>query len=265
MSRAGKYKAEFTVATFNLQFGQTWDARNPDGAPHDISRAIRDIEGLGADVVLLQELEKVDPGAGQIQPPPNFSRIQDALPEYHAVFAYPAPNPSELPFGYGQAILSRTPLYAIESIRLPAPEMCFEFRGETRSPTDRLLLAARTRLGDREVQLYNAHLQSLFILHCSSDDYCCQRDVVENLLRSSRLPTVLGGDMNSAPGETLVQQFTAAGFRSSQTARATWKRQPFVLDHIFYNQPIELVKAEVVPTPAADHDIVVARLRLPET
>jgi endonuclease/exonuclease/phosphatase family metal-dependent hydrolase len=251
----------FRIATFNLQYGQVWDSNNPDRAPYDLNRAIGEIERLDADIVLLQEMERVEPEKGQVQPPPNFTRLRDALPCYHAVFEYPPEDSRELPFGYGLAILSKTPLSDVQPISLPAPELTFEFMGEMTGPTDRLLLAAKTEIAGRTLQIFNAHLQAFFIINYSSDDFRCQRDVVEEILRASRLPTVLGGDMNSAPGESIVEQFAKAGFQTAQRSKVTWKRRPYVLDHLFYNTPLEVLEQEVVRTDAADHDILVATLR----
>lgn len=254
-------KSTFRIATFNLQYGQVWDPRDPDRAPHEIDRAIAEIERLDADVVFLQEMERVVPEKGQIRPPPNFTALKSALPQYHAVFDYPPADHRELPFGYGLAILSKTPLTDVHPISLPAPDLTFEFMGETTGPTDRLLLAAKTSLGGRSLQLYNAHLQAFFIINYSSDDFRCQRDVVEKLLRETELPAVLGGDMNSAPGESIVEQFASAGFQTTQRTKVTWKRRPYVLDHLFYNAPLEVLEYKVVRTDAADHDILLATMQ----
>ena len=253
----------FSVITFNLQFGQIWDKKNPDAAPQDLDRAIAAIRNEAADIILLQEVEQVQPELGQVEPPPNFTRLQAAFPDYHAVFSYPPHNPRELPFGYGLAILSRTPLTDVEQVPLPAPDLTFEFMGETTGPTDRLLLAARTSLQGRDLQLFNTHLQAFFIINYSSDDFTGQRDVIASRLRESNLPTILGGDMNAAPGESIVPQFEAEGYRTVQKQRVTWRRMPYVLDHLFYNQPLRMDRYAVVDTDAADHSIIRAEFVLP--
>lgn len=253
--------SEFTIITFNMQYGQIWDAEDPDNAPYEIEQTIAEIKRLDADIVLLQELEKVVPSEGQIHPPPNFSVLEKGLPEYSAHFSYPVADERELPFGFGQAILSKSPLYDFESVDLPAPDLTFEFMGETTGPTNRLMLAAKTLVGGREVQLFNAHLQAFFIINYSSDDYRCQRDKVEQYLRASDLPTILGGDMNSAPGEHIVQQFCEAGYATVQNKCITWKRMPYILDHLFYSPQLEPLEHRIIPTTAADHDILWARMR----
>ena len=57
--------------------------------------------------------------------------------------------------------------------------------------------------------------------------------------------------------EVLSRQFFAAGYRTVQTDSVTWRRQPLVLDHIFYSRHLRPVRHAVKPTPASDHHTVV--------
>jgi len=253
---------EFTVASFNMQFGKVWDAHDPDDAPIRLDDGIAELRRLEADIILLQEIEQVDAQGGQIEPPPNFTRIRAALPEYHGFFAYPKADPRELPFGYGLAILSRAPLDHPQQIDLPAPDLSFEFDGTATQPTDRLLIGARTRIGPHELRIFNTHLQAFFMIDARSDDFPEQRARVLEQLEQSDLPTIIGGDFNCAPRESLLEQFAAAGYRSAQTSEITWKRMPFVLDHVLHNDDLTCVSHEVRPTPASDHHIVLARFRI---
>src|SRR5690606_10831390 len=137
------------------------------------------------DVMLLQEVERVTPGLGQVDPPPNFTRLREALDGYDGCFAYPPADPRELPFGYGLAIFSKTPLHDITIRPLPAPDLEFDFKGERTQPTQRVLIGARTRIGGRVVQLLNTHLQAFFIINETSDEHRGQRRLVAGLLRDS--------------------------------------------------------------------------------
>ena len=94
------------------------------------------------------------------------------------------------------------------------------------------------------------------MINASSNDHHTQRDRLEIELRRSQGPTLLGGDFNCAPGETLVEQFKRAGFQPSQNSRVTWRRMPFVIDHIFYNRRLRLESCSVIPTCASDHHAV---------
>jgi len=249
----------FSVLTFNMQFGQGWDEKDPDHAPVNLKNTLSEIRSMEADVVLLQEVERVDPDNGQVDPPPNYSFLKDALPEYHGVFAYPKRDERELPFGYALAIFSRTRLYDFQQWDLPAPDIEFQFNGQSTQPTARLLIGVRTQIEGREVQLFNTHLQAFFMIRQTSDEYRQQRDVIADRLRESSLPTVIGGDFNAAPDENTIAQFEATGFRTVQKETITWRRMPYVLDHLLYNADQLLSKRHwVVTTDASDHKLLKA-------
>jgi endonuclease/exonuclease/phosphatase family metal-dependent hydrolase len=246
----------FSALTFNMQNGQVWDEKDPDGSEVNFTKAIEFVREQDADIVFLQEVERGYEGGRQIEPPPHYTRLRESLPEYHAVFAYPEPNPLEIPFGLGLAILCKTPLTGFRRVDLPAAEITFEYAGIRRAPSKRLLIEAETILEGRQVRLLNTHLQAFFMIKGSSNDQPTQRNIVESELVRSTSPTLLGGDFNSAPEETVVEQFERVGFRASQTTEITWRRMPFVLDHLFYNAPLRLESCRVIPTLASDHHAV---------
>lgn len=248
----------FRVLQFNIQFGQRWAAANPDAAPIDLEATLDEIRAHDADIVLLQEVEHALPGGSQAQPPPNYGRLRAALPAYDGYFSYPRPDPRELPFGIGLAILSRTPLYDTFRRDLPSPPVEFVFRGEKKTPTDRLLIGARTRLEGREVNLFNTHLLAFFMLNSSSERHGEQRALIADEIRVVTGPTLLGGDFNVSRHDSLVAQFAGLGLRSAQTAEPTWWRQPYVLDHIFYNSDLRCVGHRVFRTGVSDHHALVA-------
>jgi endonuclease/exonuclease/phosphatase family metal-dependent hydrolase len=132
----------FRILQFNMQFGQIWHAHDPDHAPIRLDDTIAEIRSHEADIIHLQEVEHARSDAHQNAE--NFERLRAALPGYHAHFAFPRPDPRELPFGIGLAIFSRTPLTATFAEDLPSPPIEFNFSGETKTPTDRLLIGART-------------------------------------------------------------------------------------------------------------------------
>jgi endonuclease/exonuclease/phosphatase family metal-dependent hydrolase len=250
--------SRFRVLQFNMQFGQVWDEADPDGAPIEPQRAIDEIIRHDADIIMLQEVEKVDEGGVQVHPPPNFTRLQEALPGYDSYFAYPREDARELPFGIGLAIFSRTPLNAVFKEDIASPAVEFEFFGQTTTPTDRILIGARTIIAGREVSLINTHLLAFFMLKSSSETHGCQRAHVGKLLRDAAHPTILCGDFNVSNAASLVEEYGRFGFTSVQTEQITWRRQPFVLDHIFHNDGFQCVGHQVANTDASDHHVLVA-------
>ncbi len=248
----------FKVLQFNMQFGQIWDEANPDGAPIDLKKTIAEIQRHDADVVILQEVEHAQVGGKQTLPPPNYSLISQALTGYHGYFSYPKADKRELPFGIGLAIFSKTPLYDLSKLELPSPVIEFDFYGETKTPTDRLLIGAKTKIKGHEVQLYNTHLLAFFMLKASSRIHTEQRRLVLEQIKKSHLPTLLSGDFNVSNHQALVEQFSLAGFTTAQNTEVTWRRMPYVLDHIFFDHHLKLVRQSVVPTLASDHHLVIA-------
>ncbi|HEY5811225.1 MAG TPA: endonuclease/exonuclease/phosphatase family protein [Terrimicrobiaceae bacterium] len=246
----------FSALTFNMQNGQVWDEEDPDQAEVSLGSAISFLRDQDADLIFLQEVERGYEGGQQIEPPPHYGHLKRDLIGYDSVFAYPRPNKVELPFGLGLAIFSKTPLNAFWRKDLPPAEIAFEFGGVMRKPSHRLMISAETEIEGRKLRVINTHLQAFFMINASSNDHHTQRDRVEVELRKCLGATLLGGDFNCAPGETLIEQFRRAGFHPSQSVRATWRRMPFVIDHIFFNRLLRLESCCVVPTAASDHHAV---------
>lgn len=248
----------FRVLQFNVQFGQRWDAADPDRAPVDFAATIEEIRAHDADLIFLQEVERTRPGGEQITPPPNYTRLRAALPGYDGFFAYPRPDPRELPFGIGLAILARTPLTATFRVDLASPAVEFDFQGRTCTPTDRLLIGARTQIGGRSLTLLNTHLLAFFMLRTSSEQHGEQRRRIAEELARAEGPTLLAGDFNVSRHESLVAQLAPLGFASVQTSEPTWWRQPYVLDHIFHNAALHCKGHRLARTGTSDHHALVA-------
>lgn len=244
-----------------MQFGQVWEDHDPNQAPIKIEETIAEILRHDADVIHLQEVEHAQPTCGETQPAPNFERLRAALPGYHSHFAYPRPDPRELPFGIGLAIFSRAPLHDCFIEHLPSPQIEFEFFGEKRTPTDRLLIGARAEIAGRELTLINVHLLAFFMLNSDSRTHPGQRaHIAEHLraLTTAGRTCILTGDFNVRDHVGLTEQYATEGFATVQTSEITWRRQPYVLDHIFYNSALKCVGHRVVPTLASDHHALIA-------
>ncbi|MBC8011730.1 MAG: endonuclease/exonuclease/phosphatase family protein [Burkholderiales bacterium] len=249
----------FRVLQFNMQFGQVWDDNDPNNAPVRLEEAIAEIVRHDADIIHLQEVEHARPAGDQAQPAVNYQRLKAALPGYHSYFAYPKADPRELPFGIGLAIFSKTPLRDPFAEDLPSPPIEFDFFGETKTPTDRLLIGAKTTVDGRDLLLLNTHLLAFFMLKSDSRSHPGQRlRIAEHLRAAAGAPLVLTGDFNVRDHVGLAEQFAAEGFATVQTTDITWRRMPYVLDHIFHNAALRCVRREVVPTLSSDHHVLIA-------
>ncbi len=250
--------SKFRVLQFNMQFGQMWDDEDPDRAPIDLDATIAELGRHDADVILLQEVERTQSGGFQLVPPPNFLRLRAELAGYDSFFAYPKADPRELPFGIGLAIFSRTPLRHTMRLDLPSPPIEFDFYGNKTTPTDRLLIGAKTTLHGREVQFYNTHLLAFFMLGAGMSESPWQRNLIADEIEGATAPTILTGDFNEHRHDIIVRQFSDCGFSTVQEKESTWRRRPFVLDHIFYNAPLRPIGHQVLPSAASDHHVVIA-------
>lgn len=249
----------FKLLQFNMQFGQPWDDAYPDHAPVNLQLTIDEIRAHDADIVMLQEVERTLPGGAQADPPPHYTRLKQEFPGQDSFFCYPRPDQRELPFGIGLAIFSKTPLREHICLNLPSPPVEFDFFGEKKTPTDRVLIGATTTIAGRDVRLFNTHLLAFFMLKSSSEVHLNQRKLVEEQLRrSAGMPTLLTGDFNVSKHQSLVQQFADAGYQTVQSKEITWRRRPYVLDHIFHNDWLRPTGWWVTPTMSSDHHVLSA-------
>ncbi len=248
----------FRLLTLNIQNGQPWCDRNPDDLRIDLEAVGDFLVSQDADVICLQEVERGFDGGLQLDPPPNYEKLCAMLPGYDSVFGYPLKNALEIPFGLGLAVFSRTRLVDFKRVDLPAAPLEFEFAGKIRHASSRLLISAKTIIDDEPIHILNTHLQAFFMIKSSSNEHPEQRNIVEVNLRKLTGAAILAGDMNSAPGETLVEQFAAAGFDCVQSTEPTWRRRPYVVDHIFHNNRLCCLDRRVVHTAVSDHHAVVA-------
>jgi endonuclease/exonuclease/phosphatase family metal-dependent hydrolase len=248
----------FRVLQFNMQFGQMWDDAYPDRAPVNLDMTIAEIRRHDADIILLQEVEHAVPGGVQVEPPPHYTRLRAELKGYDSWFSYPKSDPRELPFGIGLAIFSRTPLRDRMRRDVPSPPVEFDFFGKKTTPTDRVLIGAKTTVLGHDLQLYNTHLLAFFMLGSSSSTHPFQRNLVADQLVASPGATILTGDFNVSHHNSLIKQFADCGFDTVQQTAVTWRRRPYVLDHVFFNSPLRCTGHRVQPTPASDHHMVVA-------
>lgn len=248
----------FRLLTLNIQNGQPWSDATPDEPTIDLEGVGDFLLSQNADVICLQEVEKGYDGGLQLEPPPHYGMLRSLLNNYDSVFGYPLKNESEIPFGLGLAIFSRTKLSGFARTDLPAAPLDFDFSGKKRHASCRLLISATTEIDGSPITILNTHLQAFFMIDSSSDKHPEQRNIVESILREQAGPAILAGDMNAAPGETIVEQFGSTGFQAVQTSEPTWKRKPFVVDHIFHNPLLKCINRHVVPTNVSDHHALVA-------
>jgi endonuclease/exonuclease/phosphatase family metal-dependent hydrolase len=231
------------VATYNIRHG-----RGMDGVV-DLTRTGRAIAALGADIVALQEVDKLVQRSGRVDEP---AVLGTQLGMTHAFGAFMPYQGGE----YGLAILSRYPIRRQQALRLP----------DGNEP--RVALLAEVELPSaRRVLVVNVHFDWV------ANDSLRYRQVeaLASVLDTVSLPMVLLGDFNDQPGSRTLARWAA---RFTTVPKPAADRFTFSstepnqeIDHILL-APREAWTADtarvVTDRVTSDHRAVVARVRLLE-
>lgn len=232
----------FRVLTLNVHSGF-----GPDGT-FDLVRIARHLDRWRIDVALLQEVDRFRRRSRYLDMPRALARLTGM----------------EVAFGnnvrrgprseYGVATLSRFPITLRRNSHLPR-RPGFQQRGLLRTDLD---------VGGTTVSVFNTHLD-----HLSASMRRRQLAAIRPLVRATRHPAVLGGDLNATPdsrvlalARTFVRDaWTAAGSGPGATGPARAPRRR--IDYLMYTPPLVVRRAEVMSAVISDHRGVRARLVLP--
>ena len=231
------------VATYNIRHG-----RGMDGVV-DLARTGRAIGALRADLVALQEVDRLVTRSGRVDEP---AALGAQLGMSHAFGAFMPYQGGE----YGLAILSRFPIRRQQALRLP----------DGNEP--RVALLAEVELpSQRRVLVVNVHFDWV------ADDSLRYRQVesLATVLDTVSLPVVLLGDFNDQPASRTLTRWAALFLTVPKPAsdRFTFSStEPTQeIDHILLapRRAWTTDTARVVTDAlTSDHRAVVARVRLVE-
>jgi endonuclease/exonuclease/phosphatase family metal-dependent hydrolase len=217
----------------------TWHVHG-SGRP-DVDKIGEVLDGLGADVVVLQEVRRRQAGA--------LAQRSNWMTEHWSFKHLPLFSPAE-----GLAVLSPHRLVDARTVTLSEGEPFWSYRR-------RIAQLCALDVGGRTLLMANTHL--------ASDDRNARRAQAARLLTQVQPGSVLAGDLNASPGGEVMQLFLGAGLRDAWaelhpdaqgTEGATnWRRRDpddkpsNRLDYVLL--PAELaVVAATVPS-AADSDL----------
>ncbi|MEU6876115.1 endonuclease/exonuclease/phosphatase family protein [Streptomyces sp. NPDC046751] len=225
--------------TFNIHHGA-----DPDDVLH-LERVAETVRQSGADVVGLQEVDR------------NFASRSDFVDQaswlaerlglhlaYGANLDLDPEKPGDPRRRYGTAILSRFPIVNSRNTLLPRSET-----GEQRG-----LLEADLLVRGEKLRFLNTHLEDT-----SQADRLTQVAAVNAIVNGSRLPTVLVGDLNTAPGSEEIAAMTR---RLTDTWPVAGKRDGFTydsvnpherIDYVFASQGLRARQAKVLDVTVSDH------------
>ena len=247
--RAKLHDRELRVITFNIHHGA-------NGAEQlDLERIAEVIEDSGADVAVLQEVDRhwgarsafADQAA-------ELGRRLDMRSVY-------APNLDLDPLEagqprrqYGTAILSRFPIASSHNTLLPRPS-----NGEQRG-----LLEAVIKVRGVRVRVAGTHLQ-----HNSALERTAQAQRIAELLAPAHEPVVLAGDLNAVPDAPelapLLGMFADAWTRAGSGPGFTIpvEAPDRRIDYVLTSPEVDARHAEVIATDASDHLPLVVDLAIP--
>jgi endonuclease/exonuclease/phosphatase family metal-dependent hydrolase len=178
------------VLSWNLHYGVT-----PEGAV-DLEGVARTIEAQDPDAVLLQEVSRGWVQGGGVD---MATWLAHRL-GYRFAFAPAADR------RFGNVILSREAPVAVRALALPYGQ----------GPQHRSAVSAQVRVGGRLTQVTSVHLQ-----HRPASTPTRVRELetlLADLAVDTRLPMVVGGDLNAGPGDPEPALLMAAGFVSAVDA-----------------------------------------------
>lgn len=244
----GRPARPLTVMTYNIHHGAGIDG------VLDLERIAVLIEKSGADVIGLQEVDRHwDVRSNWEDQPAWFAQRLKMHYAYAANLDLPPVNPGEPRRQYGTAILSKYPIKNFTNTLLPLYPT-----GEQRG-----LAVASIKVRGVDLRFANTHLTSN-----NNAERLEQAHKVVELLGTSKVPTVLVGDLNATPDAPEIKTLTAVlndtwtevGVGPGYTIEADnpTKRIDFQL----HSAGLTPRSAAVPVTPASDHLPVVATFTL---
>lgn len=250
-ARRWRPERSLRVATFNIHHGAGLDD------VVDLERIARVVEGTGAEVIGLQEVDRHWSERSSFVDQANWlSRRLGMRVVFGANLDQDPLAPGAPRRQYGTAILSRHRIRDWRNTLLPRPE-----GGEQRG-----LLEARIAVRGSDVRVFNTHLQ-----HTSQVERLAQVDVIRSVLARTRESVVVLGDLNATPDtpeiaaitEDLADAWVEAGEGDGYTYDAATPHAR--IDYVLTSTDVVARAAAVVSTDASDHLPVVVDLALPRS
>ena len=231
----------FTVVTLNAHGG-----RGPGG--FGIARQARLIVSSGADVALLQEVDRARPRSRGVDMPRALASATGMEVAYgQNVTLGPGRGVS------GVATLSRFPITEQVNSHLPS-------QGGTKQ---RGLLRTDLDVGGTTLSVFNTHLEP-----GATTLRLRQMSTALAIMSGTEHPVIVGGDLNAEPGSStlavtrssLRDAWVEAGSGPAATMPAANPR--IRIDYLLYSEPLRATSAVVLPSVVSDHRGVLARFVL---
>lgn len=241
------------VLVYNVHAGK--DA----GGVDNLQRVADIVKASGADVALLQEVDKRTKRSGDVDQPAEYARRTGFNVAFGRSLDYDGGE-------YGIAVLSRWPIRNDTAIHLPVtpPQ---ERSGGSHEPRVMQRVAIAAPFGS--LTIINTHIDA-----SGPDTYRLQE--IKTIIaewkrlvadRGSRVLT--GGDFNSTPESAVQAELRASGLDDAWARCGTGTGMSYPanvpakrIDYLFLPPGVECTHAEVVVTEASDHRPILFTLRL---
>jgi endonuclease/exonuclease/phosphatase family metal-dependent hydrolase len=241
------------VLVYNVHAGK--DAKGVD----NLQRVADIVKTSGADIVLLQEVDKGTRRSGNVDQPAEWARRTGLHVAFGRSLNYDGGE-------YGIAVLSRWPILRDTAIHLPV-EPPQERSGGSHEPRVAMRVAIASPFGD--LSFLNTHIDA------SADDRWRRQEIktlialTRALVGAPRARVMVGGDLNSTPESAVQVELRANGLDDawlrcgsgngfSYPADTAIKR----IDYLYLTAGVECTHAEVMVTEASDHRPVLFTLRV---
>lgn len=211
------------------------------GPPGSLEAVAEEIRQLEPDVVLLQEVDRFFARTGNVDQAARFAELLDMKGSFSANVVRGASE-------YGTLVLSPHKIRQEGRFGLP------HARGAER----RGLQWVTLEVGDRQVRVYNTHLQ-----HTMPRLRTAQARYVAGVLAQEELPVILGGDLNATPGSAPLGALSdvVSDSWSAGVGRAATGGQ-HKIDYILTDREFEPLRSSVLPSAVSDHHRLWADVKL---
>lgn len=226
------------------------------GGMDNLARIAALVDSLGADVVLLQEVDSATRRSSGIDQPAVLERESGLAAVFGRTLDFQGG-------GYGIAALSRFPVQHDTMIHL-AVDPPQERSGGSYEPRGALRLEIDGPLGGMTV--INTHLDPTGDPHWRRQEVQGVLAIVASARESGRI-VLLGGDLNTTPDTPEIARLREAGLHDAFVECGTGDGRSFPadspvkrIDYLFFTGDVRCVEARVLPGQESDHRALFVRL-----
>lgn len=232
------------VLVYNIHAGK--DAKGVD----NLARVAGLVNSTGADIALLQEVDRGTTRSGKVDQPAVLSRLTGFNAAFGKTLDYQGGD-------YGIAILSRWTISEDTLISLPVnpPQArsggLYEPRGALR---------ARVAVPEGSIEVMNTHIDA------SREDFYRKQEMMTLLqiarksIGEERESTLVGGDLNAEPGSAVIEMVRGSPLRDAWAECGTGSGLSYPadkpikrIDYLLVPQGWRCVSGTVIETDASDH------------